>query len=991
MTLQLPHWLGGLLLAALLCQPALADTTITVDGDPADWPADGFTFEDQEGDLPPPWADIIDVQITDDNASGSDGFLYVGIEFASHFRDPLGSNDVDIYLYLDIDGDGIIGGPDDRIIELTEGVITDGDGNVVGSIAAMAYDGTFMEAAIPYSVLGLTNGADTFGVSFAATGKPDGTIDQTPEAGEGDGGFIIYDGTGPQPLAVQLAGFSVRSQRHGNLVSFATGAERGNLGFHIYRLDERARPIRITRNPLPGLGHAALGRTYRHLDPEGLPGDRYLIEDLEISGKRSLHGPVAACIASKVIPEMRSAKLRLASRKKLSNKNRAPRAKDLSKASQKLAVRNAGLVRLPVPQGRLPALTRSGTRVPSLLRGHELIFVGIPQVDRWADHEVILTSRGRAKPMLTRRAGGCLTGASTSALHKLEGAENHTYLIQSVGPDPFLWSLFFPGLPATLAVDVPAPTRDPASLRLDLVGLTANHAAIVSVNGIQLGELEWMGSGAVEHELQLPGGLLQPGSNQIQIRVADGIAWDLLFVEGLQITYQRELLIEDGPLAFEAQAGTCLALRGPGEQAPILIDVSAPDAPVQLIGLQIKPDGLGGHIQYFQDAGVRGQRSYIAWVPGTPLPEPEFMGMLSRRKLDSPALRADYLIISHPDFVPAARRLVEFHRSQGRTPMVITTAEAYDAFSNGRRSPEAIRKLIDTALNRWRLSPEYVLLMGAASVDPNGYLPDSGPDYLPSPFRVTSQHSYEAASDGWYAAGPDGLTPRVAIGRLAVRNPAEADAVVDKILHAYDQAASGRLGLVADDYDPAGGSTAQFEQDTLALAETCLPNDDNPELFFKSREIDPSAALLQLMESGPDAISYHGHAFLSAWSSSPLLLTSEQAIELTNERTFALFSWTCFDGAHTGPWGDSLAWSLLANPNGGAHLVTAASSLSDPVALAELGQQVICRLRSGQAATVGQALLQAKQALAGLSTAMDDVLASYNLFGDPAMPNPFCR
>jgi hypothetical protein len=139
-----------------------------------------------------------------------------------------------------------------------------------------------------------------------------------------------------------------------------------------------------------------------------------------------------------------------------------------------------------------------------------------------------------------------------------------------------------------------------------------------------------------------------------------------------------------------------------------------------------------------------------------------------------------------------------------------------------------------------------------------------------------------------------------------------------------------------------------------------------------------------------DLLSYHGHGFLSGWSSSPILVDSVRAEAYDNQQLFLLLSWTCFDGGFVGPWGESLAWSFVRNPDGGALLATAATTLADPDALIQLGTEVLCRLTSGSSATVGDALLGAQRALAGeTSPATQDLLRTYVLLGDPATPNPW--
>jgi hypothetical protein len=348
------------------------------------------------------------------------------------------------------------------------------------------------------------------------------------------------------------------------------------------------------------------------------------------------------------------------------------------------------------------------------------------------------------------------------------------------------------------------------------------------------------------------------------------------------------------------------------------------------------------------------------------------------------------LVVTHPEFAPASERIAAHRAERGLETLVVSTDEVYDEFSFGRPSPGAIRDLVVTASERWRVAPRFLLLVGGSTVDSNGHLAASSPDFLPTPFWISQTTGYEAASDQWYVAGDDGR-PEWAVGRLAVGSAEEADAVADKLLAAAEhlESPTGRLSFFADSYSSYGSTTRQFEFATKRLVSACVPEELDAQLLFKSQSPDAFAELLASARGGIDALNYFGHGYLSGWSSSPVLLTSSAASKFDNERPFLLFSWTCFDGAWVGPWGDSLAWSLVGNPAGGALLATAASTTADPAALERLAHQFLCRLTSGQAETVGEALRAALAALPVSAAESADLLRTYNLLGDPATPNPW--
>jgi hypothetical protein len=462
---------------------------------------------------------------------------------------------------------------------------------------------------------------------------------------------------------------------------------------------------------------------------------------------------------------------------------------------------------------------------------------------------------------------------------------------------------------------------------------------------------------------------------------------DVVFVDGITLTYQRYLDASSGALAFDA-SGECTAVKVSTADV-MLLDTTRSNRPVKLTGFDLLPDG-SGYLLRFQERPRRSvrmrvqttKRSYLVVDPQSAA-APVFLGEPSGRDLSSPQLAADYLVITHPDFLAPAQRMVDHHQARGLEALVVTTDEIYDAFSHGRPGAQAIRDLIELAHRQWQKGPAHVLLVGGADVDMHG-------NFVPAPFRVTDIYGYEAAADGWYVEGSDGL-PRAAIGRLAVRDAVEADQVVDKILafHETPPQNTGRMLVVADRGSPGSIATMlQFEKQAERLIESCLPPATQAQRLFLADDTDPAATLNQALQQGVDAVHFLGHAYLEGWSS-PAVLTTAGADALANQ-PFLAFSWSCFDGAFTGPWGDALSWALVRNPSGGAVCAVASSSLTAPEPIELFSQQVLCRLTSGQAATIGQAVQEAKRALAPLPV-MRDTLATFNFLGDPATPNPWLR
>lgn len=98
------------------------------------------------------------------------------------------------------------------------------------------------------------------------------------------------------PLAVTLAAFQATAQRAGILVAWETASELGNQGFHLYRSLDPAAPHEVLAflpSQAPGSGQ---GFAYQWLDGDVAPGQTayYWLEDVDLAGVATLHGPVSA-------------------------------------------------------------------------------------------------------------------------------------------------------------------------------------------------------------------------------------------------------------------------------------------------------------------------------------------------------------------------------------------------------------------------------------------------------------------------------------------------------------------------------------------------------------------------------------------------------------------------------------------------------------------------------------------------------------------------
>ncbi len=99
------------------------------------------------------------------------------------------------------------------------------------------------------------------------------------------------------PTAVELVAFHATGRMGAVELTWETASELQNLGFHVYRSAAGSGPYaRITTTLIPGLGSSPAGARYRYLDSDVVNGVTYFykLEDVETTGKTTLHGPLSA-------------------------------------------------------------------------------------------------------------------------------------------------------------------------------------------------------------------------------------------------------------------------------------------------------------------------------------------------------------------------------------------------------------------------------------------------------------------------------------------------------------------------------------------------------------------------------------------------------------------------------------------------------------------------------------------------------------------------
>jgi hypothetical protein len=109
--------------------------------------------------------------------------------------------------------------------------------------------------------------------------------------------IFVFENTTPAPTLIELASFDVQGAWGRAILSWETASETDNAGFNIYRAETAdGEFVKINALIIPAKGSITEGASYRFID-RGIERGKtyyYKLEDVDIAGNVTLHGPVSA-------------------------------------------------------------------------------------------------------------------------------------------------------------------------------------------------------------------------------------------------------------------------------------------------------------------------------------------------------------------------------------------------------------------------------------------------------------------------------------------------------------------------------------------------------------------------------------------------------------------------------------------------------------------------------------------------------------------------
>ena len=366
---------------------------------------------------------------------------------------------------------------------------------------------------------------------------------------------------------------------------------------------------------------------------------------------------------------------------------------------------------------------------------------------------------------------------------------------------------------------------------------------------------------------------------------------------------------------------------------------------------------------------------------------------------------ADYLIITHHDFITAMQTLAAYRAAEGLRVKIIDVNDLYNQFNDGLYHPIAIKNFLRYAYANWQPpAPTYVLLVGDGHWNFKNFNPakyGTPPNFMPPNLGWVDpyQGEVDTANELVELVGSDPL-PDMLVGRLPVNTAAEADIVVNKIISYEAQAKSQpylqHMIFVADNVpDPKGaGDFVQLSNDVIntELPSTYLPD----RVYANDYGCAPSSspcpqvnyAITSTMnQTGALFVNYIGHASLNRWGDESFLVNANVATLNNLDRLPIILSMTCLDGYWLFPNSPGLMELMLRAANGGSVASFSPTGLGVSTGHDTLERGMLNAIFQQGAARLGPATVAGKVALFATRQHYD-LIDTFTVFGDPGLRLP---
>jgi hypothetical protein len=811
------------------------------------------------------------------------------------------------------------------------------------------------------------------------------------------------------PSEVRITSTSAEQDANNVVVSWKTTSEVHNLGFNVYR-QTASGPLEKVNGVLIAGGawqraRQAPEHTYRWRDTFSGGFVQYFVEDIDVHGVKTMHGPITPVMNTSAVTGGNTDTIAdLGSIGGIFESpdgigapvyaNATPTKQQISQqydlASDVAAkifvttegwtrVRKSDLVAAGFDPGTDPkslSLFADGLEIPiavsdggdgSFDANDTIAFygTGIDTPSTGAHAYWLVARKGRALRIAQATAAPPTTSAASNFPYAYQRIERTVYfaaLINNGDRENFFGAVVSPW-PVSEAVNARGFDGS-AAASLDVVIQGASdgpHVVDVQFNGSDVGTMNLTFQQRQGATLTIPSSLIAAGTNTLTFTALGGDD-DISVVESARLTYAHRYAADRDALKCTATGGSALAIDGFTLASVTALDITDPLHPA-FVPLTTRANGATWTASLTVPGS--GRRTILAFADDRVLAAAQIAPSVPSNWHDAKNA-AQFVILSARPFIDAVKPLKTLRSSQGLSTVIVDVQDIYDEFGFGHRGTKPIRDFL-AATRNWKVPPHYLLLAGDASFDPRNYFGWGAFDFVPSKAIPTT--FLRAPSDDWFADFDDTGLPSIAIGRLPARTAADASAMVAKIINRTPSNTALLFSDGADaDYDFASASAALVP---------LLPAGITPELHDFAQTSDARSDTIAAMNRGGLIANYIGHGSIEIWAN--YVYTTPDARAATNRVLPFVVDMECLNGYFHDIFTTSLGEGLMLNPNGGAVAVWASSGLTFPDGQNAMNRELYRQLFGGTN-VIGDAILKAKAATNDL-----DVRKMWVLFGDPTM------
>lgn len=823
---------------------------------------------------------------------------------------------------------------------------------------------------------------------------------------------------------VTLSSFEAQPVEQGVQFNWSTTTETSNVGFRLYEEIPDGRRLLTERMVLSHVVNAATPQQYSTVI-EGITGDAFYIEDVDLQGHTHLNGPYrlgeaygvgitpqpidwAAIATEHAALESERQSVRLADARTVFSPGAqaAPSRRGVEMQIERDGVYRVtydDLVALGInPDGmranRLAVLNQ-GQPVPIAVSGGATVnpntaieFIGYAVDSAYtATNVYTLTIDPASAERIERDDQPIPSGdAPSSYLHTTTVENENEYSFLAPNGDPWYDTMMLAYgsdyvHTADLIIDHYVPDDGLATLRLDVWGLTSwntvedDHRLLVALNGVQIADVTFDGLASYPLDIELSAGVLQEGVNALTLTVPQPtdpeILWDMIVLDSFGVTYPRAFEADNGAFTFTATADV-FEVNGMQGESGTIYRVKDDGNVARIRNVEITPGDNDTWSVRFR-GNAEGATYWLTTNDAIVTPSLS----LSERATDITSGSADYLIISHPSFIDGLTPLVDYHTANGLSVKVVDVDEVYAQFSYGIFDPMAIKSYITHAIEN--MGVQYILLVGGDTYDYFDHLGLGSISFIPSLYAPTEPYVSFAPLDPLYTDIDDDDVPDAAIGRFPVRTADELDMLVTKTLTYADKEYGQSIVVAADALD----GSISFATSSEAIVSQLPASWHIDRAYIDDLGVDGArTVLLDNLNDGVALTSFMGHSGPYSWtfSNPPFFLADDAAVLANNDQPTVVTQWGCWNTYHVDPYYDTLAHTFMLSGENGAAAILGASTITSSSSEEALGMRVM-PLAVTPNMTLGQAIQDAKTDLAASNPGLRDVLLGWTLLGDPAL------